>query len=104
MRSLFKEPFIDKGEITVGDKIEVVFEGKAPLPEELKLQSSCGCSKPHFDKDNNRIVVVYKAKSIPIHLKDKGYYTSMKSISVVDRESNHKEVLTFKTIVNEYKS
>lgn len=101
MKSLFKEPFLDKGECKVGDKLQIEFVGKEPLPEDLRLQSSCGCSKPHYDKHNNRIVVVYTAGKIPVHLKSKGFFTAMKSISVLDPVSGHKEALTFKVIVNE---
>lgn len=99
--SLFTETLKELGDSKVGEKLDIIFEGKEQLPDYLMLQSSCGCSKPHLDKQNNRVVVIYKPKPVPVHLKAQGYYESTKHIIILDPATEHKEVLSFKTRVYE---
>ena len=95
--SKFKTNFLDIGEVKVGSKVEAVFPLNQPLSDKVRFHASCGCSKPYYDKEKDLVVVVYMAKPVPEHLKDKGYYTSTKTVKVTDGE--HQETLTFKAIV-----
>lgn len=95
---MFKTNLKDLGKVKVGQKLDITFEAEGTLPDVVRLNASCGCSQAHHDVKNNRIVVVYIPKGIPVHLKDQGFYTSTKQIKVTFK-GGETELLTFKAQV-----
>lgn len=73
--------------ITEGSKINVYFQWSGEEPQIEKMTSSCGCSKPVWESEHNRIKVSFKAPEVPKHLRYKGYYTPTKTITVVRMEN-----------------
>lgn len=66
------------GEIKVGS-INIVsfkFEGDIEIlkypNKEFILIPSCGCTSPKWDIKNKTVTIEYKAKDIPLHLKQEG--------------------------------
>lgn len=93
---------IDLGTIKQKVKQEVIFkvkEGEA-LKKISSLNSSCGCSKPKWNKDKRQIEVAYTPGSVPKHLLNQGNesYKSSKVIYVMYEDKTN-DVLNFTAIV-----
>lgn len=54
------------------------------IQEIVKIHAPCDCSKPFNESNNNRLLVRYVPKAVPIHLKQEGKheYTTKKIITV----------------------
>ena len=88
------------GIIKVGSKKSIEFKLIQPCPPGFKIismQSSCGCSTPIKLPGKTGVKVDYIAKPIPVHLIDKGEYTTTKKIVVSTTEG--KFDLTFSVTV-----
>ena len=78
----------DLGILKVGQKVSFVFDVGKDLnivrkaDNTLKIIKSCGCTKASWDKNNKQLRVVFRAKNIPKHIKDRGYYYTSKSVTV----------------------
>lgn len=83
----------------VGKTTKIIFKATKELPEILSLQSSCGCSVPSYNKETRELIVNFKPGKIPLHLRNQGYYTISKKITVNYIDGN-KEILTFTATVN----
>ena len=90
----WREKIVDIGSVKVGVKTTIVFKA-IEIPEIKSLQSSCGCSTPHYDKSKKELIVIYTPKDIPVHLKSVGHYATGKSITVTYM-SGSSDVLNFK--------
>ena len=88
------------GKIKVGQKQFVIFNAVAELPTILKMNASCGCTKPEFDKTHNRIVATFSPGAVPKHLASQGFYATTKSITIY-YDNGTTDVLSFTaTITN----
>ena len=92
----FSPKEVDLGQIRVGQKVEIIFNGKENMPEITSLSASCGCTKPELV--GNDIKVTYKANPIPSHLKEQGYYFSVKHVNILYK-GREQERLSFKAKV-----
>ena len=72
---------IDLGVLTSGKKVTVTFNAAKKL-NVVSTQSGCGCSKPTWDNKEQKLVVEFTPGKVPIHLKNKGEYTTTKIITV----------------------
>ena len=92
---------IDIGEVKVNSTTTVRFK-MVEVPKnigEVKLETSCGCSTPSFNKDSGFVSVIYKAGKIPLQRKPEGFYVTTKSIRVITDLGTSR--LTFKATVKE---
>ena len=94
----FTQKQINLGEITVGKKQTVIFQATREL-DIINLESSCGCSKPSYSKENNQLIVIYTPGSIPKHLQSVGRYNTTKSITITYKDGTS-EVLSFKATIS----
>lgn len=80
---MFLKKHVDFGRARVGEKKKLYFEYDA-LGDITDVKASCDCSDVANDKANNRIIVIFKPKRIPVHLAGQGKtsYKVNKSVSV----------------------
>lgn len=83
----------------VGKRTKIVFKAVKELPKIALLQSSCGCSTPDYNKKTRELIVSFKPGKIPLHLRNQGYYTTSKTITIT-YDTGVKDVLTFTSTVN----
>lgn len=81
METKLKNNTKDLGTLKANSKNKTFFEFKEKV-EVQSLHSSCGCSRPIYNKELNRIEVSYTPGSVPKHLAQKGYYTTSKFITI----------------------
>ncbi len=79
--NVWKTESVNLGDIEYNKRYIIIFECNEIL-DIKSLRSSCGCSKPRYDKVNNRIIVTYNPKAIPARLVKRGYYITTKFIYV----------------------
>lgn len=79
----WEQTYIDMGRDFTMSKVTFVFQGLEGMKEIRKFNPSCGCTNYSFDKKSKKLSVVLNTGKIPPHLKDEGYYTITKFISVV---------------------
>ena len=92
--SRFVTPNVELKDQKLGKKIIIEYHLKdGVIPTISTLHKSCGCFK--VAKENNRVVVNYQPKNIPLHLQSQGFYISRKSIRV-EFDDNTFEILNFK--------
>jgi len=72
---------IDLGEVKQNKRQIIDFKVLKDL-DIAQLSSSCGCSKPNFDKENGILRVYYNPSEIPYHRRKDGFYNMEKSIDV----------------------
>lgn len=61
--------------------VRFYYEGEIPKSFEItKLESSCGCTTPTFNKENGTLNATFKTGKIPKHLEYKKEYTTTKKI------------------------
>lgn len=87
------------GTVTVGQRQIIKFYANKELPKIVNLSSSCGCSKPNYDKKTKVLNVSYNPGSIPKHLKSQGWYNTTKTITITFVDGT-KDVLSFSARVN----
>lgn len=85
---------INIGNLKVGRKQIIRFEATEELKEISRLHSSCGCSKPNYDKKTRTLNVSYTPDKVPHQLKNQGWYKSSKFITVSYKDGT-KDVLRF---------
>lgn len=90
----WKSKYFDIGTVSVGSVTKITYIANRDIPNILTLKSSCGCAKPKYNKKTKQITINYKAGSIPRHLGSRGYYNTMKKITVT-YITGQKDVLTF---------
>jgi len=57
------------------------YDGVVPLSFEItKLESSCGCTTPLFNRENGALNATFNTGTIPKHLEYKKEYTTTKKI------------------------
>jgi len=84
---------IDLGEVRQNKRQIIEFKAIKDL-DIAQLSSSCGCSKPDFDKENGILRVYYTPSEIPYHRRKDGFYSTEKSIDVRYRDDT-REKLSF---------
>lgn len=87
------------GNVTTGQRQIIKFYAVRELPEISSLSSSCGCSKPNYDKKTKILNVSYNPGSIPKHLKAQGWYNTTKTITIVYKDGT-RDILKFSAKVN----
>jgi acyl dehydratase len=92
LKSYFTKQRISTPTLTAGKSFKVVFEAVEGVPAIQTLHSSCGCSTPVFA--GGKLTVSFTPASVPLHLKEKGFYVTTKSITV-DYVNGFREVLSF---------
>jgi len=70
------------GTINVGQRQIIKFHATKELAKIINLSSSCGCSKPNYDKKTRTLNVSYNPGSVPKHLKAQGWYNTTKKITI----------------------
>lgn len=88
---------INLGEIIVGKKQTVIFQATRDL-DIINLESSCGCSKPSYNKETKQLIVIYTPDAIPKHLQSVGKYNTTKSVTITYADGTS-EVLSFKSTI-----
>lgn len=94
MQKYWENTSIDLRDLTEGEKINVSFQAKPEMPGILKMVSSCGCSSPAYNKTLNRVVVNFRPGNVPVHLKEQGWYETMKTITILHTNGD-KSILKF---------
>lgn len=84
---------IDLGRIKQGKIQEVKFT-VLDLEDIKEMASSCGCSVPKKNIETNQIIVKFTPDSIPVHLREQGYYDTTKQI-VLEYKDNRQSLLSF---------
>jgi len=72
---------IDK--VKAGEKHIMLFKAAGKVPEDFKidkLEVSCGCTTPEFDKEQGTLLVTFKAGAVPRHLQEEGKYITTKRV------------------------
>lgn len=93
-QSVFKTTHKDCGTLKQGQNIDFRFDKVDDNIEIANIVPSCGCFNPVYNKEMKSILVSYKVKNIPEHLKSQGYFIDSKQITVT-LDNGDKEVLTF---------
>lgn len=80
---MFKQHTIDLGFVKSGRNYDVKFPYENIVNFE-KIEMSCDCMTYLIEKKNSRLVVTYKPKKVPPHLKEinQTYYDTQKTITV----------------------
>jgi hypothetical protein len=71
------------GRIQQGTKHDVLFLYDGIVPEDFKvtkIEASCGCTTPVFDRGGKVLRASFTAPNVPKHLLYKGEYTSTKKV------------------------
>jgi len=76
---------IDLGEIKQNKRQVIEFKSVRDL-DIKQLSSSCGCSKPDFDKKSGVLRVYYSPSEIPYHRRKDGFYVTEKYIDVIYKD------------------
>lgn len=92
---MFKSTHKDIGKVKVGSTNTIYFEYDQ-IGKIIELRSPCDCSHPGNEPENNRIVVIYKARAVPEHLKKMGktQYAIRKEIKVRSLNTDGTEDIT----------
>lgn len=93
----WKKKVITLGTIPVGKKQTVIFEALVPL-QIRTLTSSCGCTTPKYNEENNTVEVAYTPGRIPYHLQSKGEQQTTKTVTVYYVDGTN-ETLSIKATV-----
>jgi len=91
---------IELGTIKEKTTHTVRFRWDGQVPEDLevtKLESSCGCTTPTFDKVSGILSAVFKANTVPQHLRRIGKMTSTKRVKIYTNKGDF--VLKFKSTI-----
>ena len=94
----WKEQSKNIGNIKVGAKVTIKFKA-VDIPKIKLLQSSCGCSTPHYNENTKELIVGFNPNPVPKHLKAQGHYKTTKTITVTYVDGT-KDVLSFTATVN----
>lgn len=92
--SNWKETFKDLGKIKVGTTKAIKFK-MINIVEVEDFKSSCGCTKPEFNKNTGELTLKYKVGKFPVHLIHQKSYQSVKWVTVI-YPNGVEERLTFK--------
>lgn len=98
----WKKYIKDLGNIISNEKVIVTFEANEKLPQISKIEVSCECISPRYNENNNSITITYKPNKVPVHLRDIGYYTTTKSITI-NYSNGKRDELKFKAKVYDTK-
>lgn len=79
--------------IAVGTVLEFVYQATQPL-RIAEIKPSCGCTSAKYNEKTNQLKVLYKAESIPKHLKHQGWFYAAKHV-VVKYATGDPDRLTF---------
>jgi len=90
---------VDLGEVKQGKRSVIEFRAIRELDIE-QLSSSCGCSKPDYDKKNRVLRVYYNAGEVPYHRRKDGFYITEKSIDVRYRDGGMDKLSFSVKVVN----
>jgi len=90
---------IDLGEVRQNKRQIIEFKAIKKL-DIVELGSSCGCSKPVFDKDNGILMVYYTPGEIPYHRRKEGFYSTEKSIDVRYKDDTQEKLSFSAKVVN----
>lgn len=71
---MFNPTEIELGTQRIGKEVEFHFKYDEEVELITQITSPCGCTRVTNDIPNKEIVVNYKPKDIPIHLKQQGQY------------------------------
>lgn len=93
----WRKKVINLGNIPVGKKQTVIFEALVPL-QIRTLTSSCGCTTPVYNEQNNTVEVSYTPGRIPYHLQVDGEQRTSKTVTVYYTDGTD-ETLTIKATV-----
>ena len=93
---------INFGNIKVGTRLNINFQGTENLPKIKTIRPSCGCTSAQFDNDKKLLSVKYTAGDIPQHLLIEGIheYKTSKRILVI-YEDGTDETLSFNVRVTD---
>jgi len=89
---IWKNKHINIGEVKVGKKKMITFNGLENLPEIRSMTSTCGCSAPKIE--GNNIVVIFVAPSIPLNKITIGYDNIIKQVKIIYRDGTQ-DTLSF---------
>ncbi|MCK5140279.1 MAG: DUF1573 domain-containing protein [Thermodesulfovibrionia bacterium] len=74
---------VDLGRVKENIKKEVNFQYQGVVPDAFeitKLESSCGCTIPEFNRESGNLKAMFSTGKIPKHLEYKKEYTTTKKI------------------------
>jgi hypothetical protein len=93
----FKDKSRDIGISRVGVKQKIVFNSLSGLiPKDIDFIIPCSCIQPRVE--NNSVVIYFIPNPIPFHLKEQGYYETVKRVTVTFEKQENID-LTIKTKV-----
>jgi len=95
----WKSVKIDLGEVKQNKRQIIEFKAIKEL-DITQLSSSCGCSKPNFDKENGIVRVYYTPSEIPYHRRKEGFYFTEKSIGVRYKDDTREKLSFSAKVVN----
>lgn len=96
----WKTKVISLGTIPPKKKQTIIFEALVPLNIRT-LTSSCGCTTPVYNKENNTVVVSYTPGNIPYHLKMKGESQPTTKTVTVYYEDGTEERLSIRATIKD---
>lgn len=89
------------GNVTVGERREIIFQALKDLPEIDFIQTSCGCTGAKYKASARQVVASFRAKPVPKHLKGlQNHYSTYQTITINYKDGN-KDFLNFSAKVIE---
>lgn len=94
MEKNWEQTSVDAGAVTEKEKLTVQFKSTKPL-DIVKIEPGCGACTIIKGYKDNVLTVIYKAESIPVHLKRLQSHQTLRKIVVITYKDGNKEVLSF---------
>lgn len=81
MVKYWKQSFVN-GELKEGTSSMYTVEATDNIPAIKSISSSCGCSRPKYNKVEKKLEIYFKAGRVPLVRRGFGYYITKKRIVV----------------------
>ena len=95
--SNWQTTFKDLGKVKVGTSKKIKFK-MINIVEVKEFKSSCGCTKPEFNKNTGELTLTYKVGKFPTHLLHQDSYQSVKWVTVI-YPNERQEKLSFRATI-----
>jgi len=82
MKSYWENNTINIGKVTENTTKKFYFQALEDLPGIRNIIPACGCSDYKFNRETNRLHIIYTAGRLPYHLKEHGEQEIEKSFKI----------------------
>ena len=94
----WKTQHLDLGKVAERSTHYLTYQWDGEIPESfaiIKMETSCGCTTPFFNKDLGILKATFKAGKVPKHLTTVGEVTTTKKIKLTTNSMHDNYELSF---------